>query len=73
MARPDLLVKVKELVTPALLALEDVSGTGVGTDALNVYLVQDSRAVRQRVQEIVASVAPDIPISFVVAGEFRAG
>jgi hypothetical protein len=68
----DLLLKVKEVVAPALLAIDGVSGAGVGADALNVYLAEDNPAVRERVRNIVSAASPETRINFIVSGSFRA-
>lgn len=63
---------VKKRVSSHLLSLAGISGVGISGGHLTVYLENDSKAVRQAVDKIVANAAPGIPVLFVVTGKFHA-
>jgi hypothetical protein len=65
--------KAKQRVSGKLLAIDGVSGVGVGSGRIHVYLTADRPEVRGAVDRILQAEAPDIPHAYVVTGEFRAG
>jgi hypothetical protein len=71
MYRNDELDALRARLAPELLAVKGVTAVGNSSDALNVYLSEDSEAVRRQVEEIVHGYAGEAPIHFVVSGDFR--
>lgn len=62
----------KRRLSPLLLRIEGVSGLGLPSGKLTVYLEADDAAVRQRVLEVAAEAAPGATLEFQVTGPFRA-
>jgi hypothetical protein len=71
MSKTDL-VTLKKRVSPGLLNIAGVSGVGISGGTLAVYLEVDSNAVRQAVEKVVETEAANVPVTYVVAGKFRA-
>ena len=71
LSEPELRI-VKKRVSPQLLSLAGISGVGINGGRLAVYLESDSKAVRQAVDKVVDTVAPGVPVLFVVTGKFHA-
>jgi hypothetical protein len=71
MYRSDELNSLRARLAPELLAIEGVAAVGNSADALNVYLSAESEAVRGRVQEAVQRYGDEIPIHFVISGQFN--
>jgi len=65
------LVALKTKLAPAVLAIEGVSGLGVGEKSVNVYLERDDQELRTEVEHKVRALAGNAPLSFVVSGAFR--
>ena len=62
--------RAKSRVSPALLQTPGVSGVGVHGGKLMVYLVTDSEDVREKVQAILLSNAPEVAYEYKVTGKF---
>jgi hypothetical protein len=71
MYRTDELDALRARLAPDLIAIEGVAAVGNGPDTLQVYLSAESDAVRGRVEEMVRRHAGEVPITFVVSGEFK--
>jgi hypothetical protein len=71
MSKTDL-VTLKKRVSPGLLNIAGVSGVGISGGTLAVYLEVDSNAVRQAVEKVVETEGANVPVTYVVAGKFRA-
>jgi hypothetical protein len=65
-------VALKRLLSPLLLGIKGVSGLGVPSGTLTVYLESDDEDVRRRVKEVIAKTAPDAVPEFVITGAFQA-
>jgi hypothetical protein len=63
---------LKKRLSPRLLNVAGISGVGISDGALAVYLESDSDAVRQAVEQVMEHEAPDVPVTYVVTGKFRA-
>ena len=63
---------LKKRLSPGLMNIAGVSGVGISGGTLAVYLEVDSDAVRQAVEKVVGNEAPDVPVTYVVTGKFRA-
>jgi len=66
------LLAVKRRLSPSLLKISGVSGVGLPRGVLTVYLIEDSEPVRQAVERVVASEAPDTTFDYVETGRLRA-
>jgi hypothetical protein len=62
----------KRLRSPLLLGIQGVSGLGLPSGRLTVYLEKDDAAVRRRVLDVAAKAAPEARLEFQVTGPFRA-
>ena len=62
----------KRLLSPLLLQIPGVSGLGLPSGRLTVYLEVDDAEVRRRVLAVAAKAAPDARLAFQVTGRFRA-
>jgi hypothetical protein len=71
MYRSDELDSLRARLAPELLAIDGVAAVGNSAEALNVYLSAESEAVRRRVEEVVGHHAHEIPINFVLSGNFN--
>jgi hypothetical protein len=71
MGRDEEIRALKDKIAPDLLAIEGVGAVGADSRGLNVYLVRDSSAVRERVEKAVRAHAGDLRIQFVISGDFR--
>jgi hypothetical protein len=71
MYRSDQLDALRARLAPELLAIDGVASVGSSADALNVYLSAQDDAVRRQVQEVVGRHGAEIPINFVVSGDFN--
>lgn len=63
---------LKKRLSPGLLNISGVSGVGISGGKLAIYLKVDSDTVRQAVEKVVGNEAPDVPVTYVVTGKFRA-
>ena len=70
LSEPELRI-VKKRVSPQLLSLAGISGVGIRGGRLTVYLENDSKAVRQAVDQVVGAAAPGVSVLFVVTGKFH--
>lgn len=70
MYRSDELDALRARLAPELLAIDGVAAVGNSADALNVYLSSENEAVRRQVQETVGRHGNEIPVHFVVSGNF---
>jgi len=61
----------KSRLSPRLLALQGISGVGLGDGCVAIYLEMDSADVRQRALALVDAEAPGTPVAFHVTGAFR--
>jgi hypothetical protein len=66
------LEQAKQRLSGKLLAIDGVSGVGVGNGRVHIYLAQDHPDVRGAVDRIMESEAPGIPHACFVTGEFHA-
>jgi hypothetical protein len=71
MYQSDELDSLRGRLAPELLAIDGVAAVGSSADALNVYLSAESEAVRRQVREAVGRHGDEIPIHFVVSGDFN--
>ena len=71
MYRSDQLDSLRARLAPELLAIDGVAAVGNSADALNIYLSAESEAVRGRVRQIVRRFGDEVPIQFVVSGNFN--
>ena len=71
MYRSDELDGLRARLAPELLAIDGVAAVGNSADEMNVYLSAESEAVRGRVNEAVGRYGNEIPIHFVVSGNFN--
>lgn len=62
---------LKRRLSPRLLALEGVSGVGISSGRLTIYLSEDLAALRRRLQRILKSEAPGVEVAMIPTGEFR--
>jgi hypothetical protein len=72
MADPGELESLKQRLTPDLMAIDGVSGVGLGADRVHVYLDQDRDDVRAAVKRVLAAHAPSAPVEVIVSGRFSA-
>lgn len=66
------LLTLKKRLSPGLLSIAGVSGVGISEGTLAIYLEVDSDSVRQAVEKVVGTQAPDAPVTYVVTGKFHA-
>jgi hypothetical protein len=71
MYRSDELDALRTRLAPELLAIDGVAAVGSSSDALNVYLSAENEAVRRQVQGAVGRYGSEVPIKFVVSGDFN--
>jgi hypothetical protein len=71
MYRSDELDSLRAGLAPELLAIDGVAAVGNSADALNVYLSAESEVVRRRVEEVVGHHGDEIPINFILSGNFN--
>jgi hypothetical protein len=64
--------EIKRRVSPKLLQTKGVSGVGIQSGALTVYLAEDSDDVRRDVAALLEAEEPGTPVKFLVTGTFRA-
>ena len=72
MPDPKELESWKQRLTPDLMAIDGVSGVGVGPDHVRVYLERDRDDVRAAVARVLAAHAPSAPVELIVTGRFSA-
>jgi len=72
MADQEDLEKIRQRLHGKLLAIDGVSGVGVGAGRIHIYLAGDHPHVRDAVDRVLQSEAPDVPHAYFVTGEFRA-
>jgi len=63
---------VRKRVTGKLIAIEGVSGVGMGTDRIHVYLSHDDDRVRTAVGQVMSTEASEAPFEYMVTGPFKA-
>ena len=63
---------VKGRVTQKLMQIEGVSGVGLGTDRIHVYLAEDRDQVRTAVARVMKEEAPEAPFECITTGPFSA-
>lgn len=68
---PNDLASRKQRLSPKLLAVDGVSGVGIGEGHVVVYLVDDSDSVREQARGIIDAQEPGTPVSFHITGAFR--
>jgi hypothetical protein len=71
MATGDMLLGIKQKLSPLLLRIPGVSGVGTPGGRLTVYLAEDAEPLRRQVAAVVDREVPGTPISYVVTGTFR--
>jgi hypothetical protein len=71
MGQPFDLNDIKKRLSPQLLALEGVSGIGITSGKLAVYLAADLGTLADEVRQLVASEAPEVEVELVVTGSFH--
>lgn len=62
---------LKRRLSPQLLALDGVTGVGIASGKLTVYLSEDLAALRRRLQRILKAEAPGVQVALVPTGVFR--
>ena len=72
MGQQERLTTLKDALAGQLLALEGVTGVGVGADALHVYLIADDPSTREKADKIIHSLANDVNVKYLVTGQFSA-
>jgi len=65
------LQNLKKRLSAGLLNIGGVTGVGISGGKLAVYLENDSEAVRQEVEKVVAAEAENAAVTYVVTGRFR--
>jgi hypothetical protein len=65
------LEQLKQRLSGKLLAIDGVSGIGVGSGRIHIYLAQDHLEIRAAVDRVMQAEAPGIPHAYFVTGEFR--
>jgi hypothetical protein len=63
--------ELKRTLGPRLLEIAGVSGVGVPTGRLTVYLERDDLAVRRRVEQVVERLSPGVTVVFETTGRLR--
>jgi hypothetical protein len=66
------LERFKQRLSGKLLAIDGVSGVGVGSGRIQIYLARDHQETRAAIDRLMQAEAPDIPHAYFVTGEFRA-
>ena len=61
---------LKRKISPQILQLPGVSGIGVPSGRLTVYLEVDSGDVREKVRRVLDTVSPESEVVFMVTGKF---
>jgi hypothetical protein len=67
----DELRAVKRRLSPGILAVRGVSGVGISSGRLVIYLKKDLPALRLKLERLLAHEAPDTPFGFQTTGGFR--
>ena len=62
----------KRRITGKLIAIEGVSGVGMGPDRIHVYLAQDNDRVRTAVAQVMSAEASGAPFEYIHTGPFSA-
>lgn len=63
---------LKRRLSGRLMAIDGVSGVGVGADRIQVYLAQDDDRVRAEVERVIEAESPGIAAAYITTGPFRA-
>ena len=66
------LKQLKRRLSPQLLRIDGVRGVGLPNGRLTVYLAEDSAGVRRDVDTVLSTEAPNMPVTYVATGPFRA-
>jgi len=66
------LLTLKQALAPGMLAIPGVTGIGIGSEGLNVYIEKNDEAIREQVVRKVRSADALVPIHFVISGRFSA-
>ncbi len=66
------LERLKQSLSGKLLAIDGVSGIGVGSGRIHIYLERDQQEIRAAVDRVMQAAAPGIAHAYFVTGEFRA-
>jgi hypothetical protein len=70
-SNPGNLRALKRRLSPRLLTLQGVSGVGISSGRLTVYLSEDLVSLRRRLEKILAHEAPGVEVALVATGPFR--
>lgn len=65
--------EIKRRLADRLLAISGVSGVGVPSGRLTVYLEKDSRIARKRATDLLNAEAPGTAVDFIITGVFLSG
>jgi hypothetical protein len=66
------LEQFKQRLSGKLLAIDGVSGVGVGSGRIHIYLARDHQDIRGAVDRIMQAEAPGTPHAYFATGEFHA-
>jgi len=64
--------EIKTRVAAPLMAIDGVSGVGVGDGGIHVYLDSDHEAVHSAVSRVMSAEAAGAPFQVIVSGGFHA-
>ena len=68
---PVQLKSLKKRLSRRLLAVEGVTGVGIRTGKLAVYVERDQEQLRRQVQDVLDQEAPGLDVKMVVTDAFR--
>ena len=66
------LAALKARVSGKLMAIDGVSGVGIGSERVNIYLALDDHTVRNAVAKVMQEEGADAPFEVIASGPFSA-